>query len=167
MGRGVECILFTHSLSSLYGVIMTLCPVFGWHFHVGNPAVMFWSRVGTRRWFVWGQFLWWKAKAPQEMLSGTHLCKLIYHWQIWMIFQISNVHAYFSNWCLRHLFWNFPQFRWLSLDLIDKSTLVQVWWQQAITWAGVDLVLCHHMVSLGCNELSNKTRFNSKLVVIW
>ena len=38
----------------------------------------------------------------------------------------------------------------------DKSTLVQVPGairQQAITWANVDPDLCHHMVSLGHNEL--------------
>ena len=39
----------------------------------------------------------------------------------------------------------------------DKSALVQVmaWYrrQQAITWANVDPDLCHHMVSLGPNEL--------------
>ena len=38
----------------------------------------------------------------------------------------------------------------MSLDLSDdKLTLVQ----QAITWANVDLDLCHHMTSLGHNEL--------------
>ena len=39
----------------------------------------------------------------------------------------------------------------------DKSTLVQVMVgavrQQAITWANVDPVPCHHMASLGQNEL--------------
>ena len=39
----------------------------------------------------------------------------------------------------------------------DISALVQVmaWYrrQQAITWANVDPDICHHMVSLGPNEL--------------
>ena len=51
--------------------------------------------------------------------------------------------------------------RWLSLDLTDKSTMVQVMaWcprQQAITWTNVDPDLCLHMVSLRHNELSVKT----------
>ena len=47
----------------------------------------------------------------------------------------------------------------MSLDLTeDKSTLVQVMAcavrQQAITWASVDLDLCHHMASLGHNEFA-------------
>ena len=33
----------------------------------------------------------------------------------------------------------------------DKSTLA---WQQAITWANVDLVPCHHIASPGHNELT-------------
>ena len=44
----------------------------------------------------------------------------------------------------------------MPLDLNDdKSILVQVMaWHQAITWANVDPDLCHHMVSLGHNELN-------------
>ena len=49
----------------------------------------------------------------------------------------------------------------MPLDLTDdKSTLVEVmaWCRQAqaITWANVDPVLCHHMASLGLNELTIK-----------
>ena len=48
---------------------------------------------------------------------------------------------------------------WMSLDFTDgQSTLVQVMaWcvrQQAIAWVNVDPDLCHHMVSLGHNELT-------------
>ena len=48
---------------------------------------------------------------------------------------------------------------WMSLDFADdQSTLVQVMLgairQQAITWANVDSVLCHHLASLGPNELT-------------
>ena len=49
---------------------------------------------------------------------------------------------------------NYPQ---VSLELTDdKSTLVLVMAirQSAITWADVDPELCHHMPSLGRNELS-------------
>ena len=34
-----------------------------------------------------------------------------------------------------------------------KSTLVQKWQQQTITWANTDRDLCHQMVSLGRSEL--------------
>ena len=47
----------------------------------------------------------------------------------------------------------------MSLDLADdKSAMVQemAWYsrQQAITWANVDPVPCHHMAPLGHNELT-------------
>ena len=47
----------------------------------------------------------------------------------------------------------------------DKSTLVQVmaWWQQAISWASVDLDPCRHMTSLGLSEL-NMTGFDNGLL---
>ena len=32
----------------------------------------------------------------------------------------------------------------------------QAWWHQANTWANVDLVLCHHMMSRGHNELNDQ-----------
>ena len=49
--------------------------------------------------------------------------------------------------------------KWMSLDLTeDESLLVQVmaWCHQATghNWANVDTVLCHHMASLGPNELT-------------
>ena len=48
----------------------------------------------------------------------------------------------------------------MSLDFTDdQSTLVQligVVRQQAITWANVDPDLCHHLASLGHNELSQR-----------
>ena len=47
----------------------------------------------------------------------------------------------------------------LTLDLTDKSTLVQVMaWsirQQAIIWTNVEQVLCRHVASLGHNELTH------------
>ena len=53
--------------------------------------------------------------------------------------------------------------RWMSLNLTDdKSTLVQVmaWCRHSrpsgskpFTWTNVDLDLCHHMASLGCEDL--------------
>ena len=56
---------------------------------------------------------------------------------------------------------------WMPLDFTDdQSTLVWIWvnigsgngfaawWHQAITWAKVDPDLCHHVVSLGHNELN-------------
>ena len=59
--------------------------------------------------------------------------------------------------------------RWMPLDLIDKSTLVQVtaWcvWQQAITWANVNPDLCRYMVSLGHNVLSNHGRIRVALKI--
>ena len=42
-----------------------------------------------------------------------------------MKFQISNFQAYFTNWWMRYLLWNYPQN--VKLDLSDdKSTFVQV-----------------------------------------
>ena len=53
----------------------------------------------------------------------------------------------------------------------DKSTLVQVMFgavrQQAITWAKVDQDLCHHIMSLGYNELiSSKSKSSTDIGVI-
>ena len=53
---------------------------------------------------------------------------------------------------------------WVSLDhTYDKSTLVQVmaWCRQATsTWANADPDLCHHMASLGHNELKYSSNFD-------
>ena len=61
---------------------------------------------------------------------------------------------------------------WMSLDFTDdQSTLVQVmaWCRQAttITWANVDPDLCHHMVSLGHNELITKDNFLKSYLAMW
>ena len=42
------------------------------------------------------------------------------------------------------------------MDFTDgKSTLVDAWWHQAITWANVDPDFSLHMTSLGHNELTH------------
>ena len=69
----------------------------------------------------------------------------------WVIFKLILVVNGFKISCETALIW-------VSLDhAYDKSTLVQVisWCRQAtsITWANVDPDLCHHMASLGHNEL--------------
>ena len=42
--------------------------------------------------------------------------------------------------------------RWNPIDLTDDKSTFR---QQAITWANVDPDLCHHMASLGHNELTH------------
>ena len=67
--------------------------------------------------------------------------------EMWKKFYIQ---ANRNDWWLKYLLWNCPQ----------MNIIAPHWWliniairQQAITWANFNAILCHHMESLGHNEL--------------
>ena len=75
---------------------------------------------------------------------------------------IPHSHQPLTHWSLEDLNKILDIHRWLSLELMDgKSTLFQVMsWQQAITWASIDPVVCHHVASLHHDEF-NPSHANS------
>ena len=108
-------------------------------------------------------------------LCNTFFFLLIHPWKIWIKFHISNFQANLSHWWLRYLVWN--RLRWVLKYLNDdKSTMVQVMagCHQAtshyLTWVSDDLDLCHHLASLGHNELKwlpYLKGYKSTLIYLW